>query len=260
MEQEVQPEQGAEVEAPVVETPETPEAETPVVETHEEEIKLPTPKKQTAQERINEITRKWREEQRETERLKRELAEKEKPAERSDRPKLENFQTQEQYEDALLEWNDNKRSKETAKERKQREEAELLAKFNEKAATLRQTYEDFDEVVENPVFSPIMRDALLRSDSGAMVSYFLGRPENRSLADKIRSLPDTLQVYELGKLETKLILASKTKTTTSAPAPIKPVGDGGGTAELDEEKMSDADWYKLEQKREYDKVKKKLGG
>jgi len=56
-----------------------------------------------------------------------------------------------------------------------------------------------------------MRDTLLRSEEGAMVSYYLGRPENRAITDRIRSLSPQEQVYELGKLEAQLIIAQKTK-------------------------------------------------
>jgi len=76
-------------------------------ETTEPEIVIPPPKKQTAQERINELTRKRREAEREAERLRELLEKKEKAPERmiTERPRLEEFATTEQYEDALLEWN-----------------------------------------------------------------------------------------------------------------------------------------------------------
>jgi hypothetical protein len=259
-EQEVTTPEGAE-EAAVQEIPaEETVAEPATPEPEVAEVVIPPPVKQTAQERINEITRKRREAEREVERLQKELAEKSKATAPSpDRPKIENFETQEAYEDALFNWRDSKKQNETLAEQRQREEAEALAKYRINAEKVRSVYEDFDEVVEQPVFSPTMREVLLNSDEGPMVSYFLGRPENQAITDKIRSMPERLQVYELGKLEAKLLLAQKTKKPTGAPAPISPVGATGGHT-IDESKLSDDEWFKLEKQRELEKIKKKYGG
>jgi len=239
-------------------TVETPEE----TETQPDEIVIPAPKKQSAQERINELTRKRHEAEREAERLRQELAEKSKPPvqQTSGRPKIEDFETQEAYEDALYDWKDGLKTKEREAVEKRKAEEAAIERFNEKAKKLKETYEDFDEIVEQPVFSPVMREVLLNSDEGAMVSYFLGRPENHGIAEKIRSLSPQSQIYELGKLETKLILAQKTKTSTSAPSPIKPVGMTGG-AVVDESKMSDAEWVAMDRKREAERrTKPKYGG
>ena len=258
-EQEVITPEGAE-EAVAQEIPAEVPVEPEIPEPEAEEVVIPPPVKQTAQERINEITRKRREAEREVERLQKQLAEKEKaPPPAADRPKIENFETQEAYEDALFNWRDSKKQNETLAEQRQREEAEALAKYRVNAEKVRSVYEDFDEVVEQPVFSPTMREVLLNSDEGPMVSYFLGRPENQAITDKIRALPERLQVYELGKLEAKLLLAQKTKKPTGAPAPISPVGATGGHT-IDESKLSDEEWFKLEKQREYEKIKKKYGG
>jgi len=91
------------------------------------------------------------------------------------------------------------------------------------------------------------------------VSYYLGRPENRAITDRIRSLSPQEQVYELGKLEAQLIIAQKTKKTTTAPEPIKPVGITG-KMDVDESKLSDDEWFALEEKRRLEKLKKKYGG
>ncbi len=245
---------------PITETTETNQETKPAVEVEQPEIVFPPPKKQTAQERINELTRKRREAEREAEQLRQKLAEKDKPqGQQTNRPRLENFETQELYEDALLDWKLGEiRQEETVKQR-QKDEEDAIAKFNEKAKQVKKVYEDFDEVVERPVFSPTMRDTLLRSEEGAMVSYFLGRPENEDIAYRIQSLPPQSQIYELGKLETKLILAQKTKTTTQAPPPVKPVGITGG-ATTDPSKMSINEWMEWDKQKTLEKIKSKSGG
>ena len=245
-----------------VATEEVKEVETPEVtevKEEKEEFFIPPPKKQTAQERINAVIKKQRDAEREVERLKRLVDANQAVSQVSTRPQVENFVTQEAYEDALFAWRDTGKSSEMQAIQRQRDEADAIAKFRTKAEKVKEIYEDFDEVVNNPVFTDTMRDVLLRSDDGAMVSYFLGRPENYEAAEKIRSLPETQQVYELGKLEAKLILAQKQKKPTGAPSPISPVGASGGKV-LDESNMSDQEWFELEKKREYEKIKKKYGG
>jgi hypothetical protein len=42
---------------------------------------------------------------------------------------------------------------------------------------------ELERIVEQPVFSPTMREVLLNSDDEAMVAYFLGREENRKVIE-----------------------------------------------------------------------------
>lgn len=237
-------------ETPAEEKPEEPKEET-VEETPEPEIQLPPPRKVTAQERINEITRKRREAEREVARLKKQLEEKQAQPQSSNRPRLENFETQEAYEDAVADWKYDQREA-------VRKEERALQEFKKKAAEFKKEYEDFDEVVEQPVYSRVMQEVIFKSDNGVMLAYYLGRPENREVADRINELSEIDQVYEMGKLEAKLLLAKKIKKTTTAPEPIKPVGTKG-SAVVDDSNLSDDEWFKREQQREMEKAKKKLG-
>jgi len=237
-----------------------------------EEVKvedtLPPPKKKTAQERIDEITRARREAEREAEYWRKVALEKETKdkiteppvtPQQPQRPVISQFETTEAYEDALLNWHETKKATETAVI-KQREEQEVnLRKFNIAAAEARKKYEDFDDVVEAPVFSQQMRESIFGSDVGPELAYFLGLPENRITADAIRAMPPQKQYYEMGKLETRLTLAQKTKKVTSAPAPINPVGISGGGVE-DDSKLTIEQWMAREKQREIDKWKKKYGG
>jgi len=218
------------------------------------------PKKKTAQERIDEITKARREAEREREYWKKVALERENREKEEDkktetlpdtdpRPKLEQFGSTEEYEDALLVWHDNRKQRQEQVRKQQEDQHAALQKFNKAADKMREQYEDFDEVIEAPVFSNEMRVILLNRDNGPAVAYHLGKPENRELADKIRSLPPQMQIYELGKLESKVLLAKETKKVTGAPPPIKPVGDTGGVPEIDESKLTDDEWYKLEKER-----------
>jgi hypothetical protein len=229
-----------------------------VVETKAEEVVEPPKPKKSAQERIDELTRKRRDAERDAEYWKAKALQKEPVPEAPvatsipKRPTLDQFENTEQYEDALFEWRDKKRDIETRSAKQAEEFNRDLRTFNENARKLREEHEDFDDVIEQPVFSPDMRKALLKSENGPVVAYHLGRPENRDLAERILALPVESQLYEIGKLESKLLLAQSTKKVTSAPPPIKPVGMGGGGEE--QEPTGDA-WYERERQRELERIK-----
>ncbi len=226
------------------------------------------PKKQTAQERIDAITKARREAEREKEYWKRVALEKdqkppEPPKPPADggmpRPALEQFQSQQEYEDALFGWYERRKESDRVAQERQKEESEGLKKFNKSAEKIRQEYEDFDDVVERPVFTPAMRAAILGIENGPVVAYHLGRPENQDIAERIRELPIERQFYEIGKLESQLILARSTKKVTTAPAPINPVGiTGGGAPEKPPDDIND--WMKWNRERELQKWKEKHGG
>ena len=253
--------------APEVETPKEETQEVPEVK--DEEVVIPPPKKQTAQERINAVIRKQREAEREAEHWKRLAEQKEQVAQTSTRPQMpqiENFTTQDDYnkalqtyEDAVYTWRRSAEQQQYQQQMEKVAETQAVSNFRQKAEKLREIYEDFDEVVEQPVFSPTMREVLLNSDEGAMVAYFLGREENRQVADKINSLPVKLQVYELGKLEERLKLAKKTQKPTGAPSPISPVGATGGK-KIDDSNLTDQEWFEIRKQEKIRKLKAKSGG
>ena len=246
------------------ETPAEEPTEEPVVE--EEFPIIEPPRKKTAQERIDEITRARREAEREREYWKKVALEKEQtPApvatpQGPARPTLDQFETTVEYEDALFEWRDRVRDLRAAEVTQRTEEETALRTFNQRAAKIRVENPDFDEVIESPVFSPEMRSVLLQSDNGPEVAYFLGKPENRDQAEKIRNLPASRQAYEIGKLESNLLLAKKTKKVPSAPVPINPVGMGGGGRQKDPSEMTTEEWMAWDKQRELDKIKRRLDG
>jgi len=232
----------------------------------EEEV-APLPPKQTAQERINEITRLRREAERRAERAEARLREKEglaqpkpqTPAQLPPRPTIDKFETTEMYEDALFEWRDQVQSAKAAVAEGERAEAEALRIFNENAKDFRKEHPDFDDVIENPVFTPNMRYAILQSENGPQVAYHLGLPKNKDIAEHIRRLTVERQLYEVGKLETQILIAKKTRKVPSAPAPIQPVGMSGVSGAKDPSKMTTAEWMEWDKQQELAKLKKQYG-
>lgn len=255
-EQVVTPPEGAEVVPPTEIVAEAPVVE-PVVESPEEKEK----RKQTAQERINEVTRLRREAEREAEYWKAKALQTEppkpKPAVSDGRPKVAEFGTVEEYEDALLNWHEGRRSRELTLAEERKRKQELFEQFEEKAKKARAEYDDFDDVINQPIFTDTMKEVLLSSEHGPDFTYFIAK--DSALANRIARMPAGRQAYELGKLETEYLIAKKTKKVTSAPEPITPIGATGSPSKIDESTLSDDEWFKREQKRRLDKLKPKGG-
>lgn len=230
-----------------------------------EPIEPVEPKKQTAQERIDEITKARREAERDAEYWKNLAISKEEsppikpvvPTETTGRPNQGNFETVEEYEDALIGWHDQKRSVAAGVVEQQKRQQEALKTFNDNAVEARKKYSNFDEVVNRPVFTDVMRSIVLTSKIGTDLAHHLGT--NTEIAKKIAQMPVEIQSYEMGKLEMKLKITQKTKTTTTAPDPITPVGDVSALS-ADESKMNDEDWFKMDQARRKEKIQQKYKG
>lgn len=245
---------------PVEEEPgesEEPAGEEP--EQSPEPVEAKPTQKKTAQERINEITRKRREAEREAEYWRQKALEKEteeQPKIPNGRPLQSNFDTVEEYEDALIEWHDQRKADKIKVAEEAKARNEMVKKFNDSAKEMRAAHDDFDEVIEAPIFTDTMRKTIFAMDTGPMVAYHLG--SNPDIADTIKTLSPERQIYEIYKLETSLKLAQKKKTTTSAPEPITPVGDTGGM-EISPDKMSIDEWMAWDKKRQLEKIKHRIG-
>lgn len=115
-------------------------------------------------------------------------------------------------------------------------------------------YDDGADVVEHFMqgveLSNIALEAIIESDLGGELAYFLGKNEKE--AERISKLNPARQASEIGKLEAKLA-SQPTKKASSAPAPINPVsGKGGGDAGLSDE-LSTSEWIKRRSKEVHGK-------
>jgi|GEM_PF-2645719 len=235
------------------------------------------PRKQTAQERIDEITYRMREQERQTEywknlamqQVQETTPAKAAPPVAQDRPQIENFETSQAYEDALFEWRDKEKEKEISAKREQEDAIVAGRRFAENAEKFKVEHPDFDMVIQSPVFTYVMRQAIFDSDEGATLAYNLGLPENRAIVNKIATLSPQQQLRELGKFEANMILKKESKKTTAAPPPIIPLSPSGASSEV--KNLSDikdngndaSEFMKAYQAREIEKIKKRraaLGG
>lgn len=171
-------------------------------------------------------------------------------AQPSEAPKLEQFQSIEEYLDALTDFKASQKiekisSERQAKEnqtRQQQEAAKLHEGYVKQTEQARQAYDDFDDVVQDPdlPISKAMAEAIMRSNNGADVAYYLGK--NPAEAARLANLDPFSAAVEIGRIAATVVRPQPRKTS-NAPPPIQPVG-ARATPVTDPDKMSTEDWLK----------------
>lgn len=153
------------------------------------------------------------------------------------RPNPDDFETHEDFVDALTDWKIGEREKErevAAKHTQIKSEYQgRVESFRGKVETFAKSHEDFNDVLEEVDDIPMsmgVQEALLDSEVGADVMYELAK--NRKEYERINSLGVSAAAREIGRLEERIQSRKKAKqeaktTTTSAPNPLTPVGKGG---------------------------------
>ena len=165
-------------------------------------------------------------------------------------PTLDQFDNFEDYMSARVAFEAEK-VVETRLSRVQQAEAErkaqeahhrVLTSWQDKQAAAADKYADFEEVVggsDAPV-TPEMRQAIVESDAGADIAYYLAQhPEE---AKRIAQLSPIRQIAEIGKLELKAS-APVVKRPTATPPPVSPIG-AKAKAEKDPSQMTDLEFAK----------------
>lgn len=244
-------------------------AETEVVEESEsstEEVQAEeTPKAKGVQKRLDELTRNWREEQRRAQKLEQMLEqvisrpqeqkpEPVAPAQPQGEPKLEQFQTYEEYVSALADYKADQKLRQFEEQIRQREQQTQqqakLQEFQGRLQAAKTEMPDFDEVALNPSLpvSDTMAELIREMDDGPRVLYALGKSPD--VAARIASLPPTLAAVELGRFAVKASLPQP-KTVTNAPPPVNPLSGGMGSKTADPDKMTADEWLKWRNQQLY---------
>lgn len=154
-------------------------------------------------------------------------------------PQEETFESHKDYVKALAKWTyeqekaqDQQKSKEAqAKDAYQsqiKQHNERVAKHKESSPEYQQVVEEFIEEHGDVRFSPGLQQAVFDSELGpAIIEQLLRAPDEFK---RINELTPLAAAREIGKIEARLDVKSsskkETKTTTNAPAPLKPVGGG----------------------------------
>ena len=161
------------------------------------------------------------------------------------RPKLEDFEDQASYIEAVADWKLEQKEKqkaEAASKDKERSEFESKVKsFSDKAKEFGKSVDDYEDTILDVDHIPLSRDfesALLDSEIGPQVLYELAK--NPAEFAKVNSMPRSSIDRMIGRLEEKL---TQTKTT-KAPPPPKPVGAKGSGSLKKPEDMDFAEYKK----------------
>lgn len=230
-----------------VETDESAGAE---VEVEEEKVEEPVkPEKSKVQRRIDRLTKKAREAEERAEQLQKELKERQ-GGDPQGPPSEEQFETYDEYTDALAEYKaEQKLSSLRAEEHQRAADNARIAAQHKLQAQLdvgRSKHEDFDEVALKPPMEggPIVTETMLHAmQEGEImddVAYYLGKHTEE--AAQIANMPHIAQVRAIAMLEMKLQTPKPApKKVTKSPKPIKPVGSSA-KIEKSVSDMTDAEY------------------
>jgi hypothetical protein len=244
----------------------------------DEEDEAPAPKQKVSKfkRRIEKVVGPIK---RENEELKRRLEalekggkkEDDKPApEANPRPKKADFKTDEEYEDALLQWGVTKATTEDkAKDAVKKQQTKLnenLKSYQAAVEEFKDTHDDWDEVVDRDdiPMHPGVQLTIMNPDAipnPAQVIYYLGKhPEYaRKLAEKdveaaiaeVGRLSDRLLKTESGSAGSATGRSEKPKPKHRAPSPIRPVSTAATSSTLtsaDAAKKRDYKAFKVAQR------------
>ena len=174
------------------------------------------------------------------------------------KPKLENFKTYEEFNEALVDWKIAQRD--AAKDQHQTATT-LEGRYNQSVEITKAAHPDYDEVMNenadvvidtNPQRVADIKQAIYEMDNGSEVVYHLAK--NPEIVEDLKRMSIHRAIAELGRISASLDVSSAPapkKTRSAAPAPITPVSGATATTPGDPSKMSPAEYRKWrEQTRE----------
>ena len=212
------------------------EVEAKEAEKEHDESSLP----EGVKKRIDKVTRQKYEAIAEANRLKAEIeALKAQSAPKQTEPQMQDFDTFEDYTNALAEYKYNQKTQAQAQQYNQQAQAQKVAQeWQSKVEKVRSVAPDFDAVFNNVAsieFAPMALEAVAEHPKGAEIAYMLGKDVGE--AYRIAALPPYQQLMAIGEVAARANLP-KPKTVSTAPAPVKPVSGGASNsappADMDE--------------------------
>jgi len=164
-------------------------------------------------------------------------------------PQPDDFDKYEDYIKALVSWQRQQEKIKEEEEKARQEERQLLGEamqsFEERAQSIREQNPDFDEVINQPIFTPLLSKYIyLSGEQAPQIAYHLGK--NKALAAKLRALHPDLLPIEIGKLGAQL--SSSKKVVSSAPTPITPVSGETATEKTPLHELSMEEYAKRRNK------------
>lgn len=189
----------------------------------------------------------------------------------TDQPKQSDFQTVEEYVDALADYKVELKIKQREEADKQRTADEKARQIqNEFAAKLdiaQKKYPDFHEVTESADFEtpPHITQYLLEGGNGAELGYHLSKMfrDDPTELNRILNLPPIKAIAELGKLEARITevktearieskpeVKAEERPLSKAPQPITPIVGNGAGIQKDPSQMTFRELREYERNRE----------
>ena len=222
----VEPIEAEKVETEVESESEPKEVEAKEAEKEPDESSLP----EGVKKRIDKVTRQKYEAIAEANRLKAEIeALKAQSAPKQTEPQMQDFDTFDEYTNALAEYKYNQKTQAQAQQYNQQAQAQKVAQeWQSKVEKVRSVIPDFDDVfnnVANIEFAPMAIEAVAQHPKGAGIAYMLGKDVGE--AYRIAALPPVQQLIAIGEIAARLNVP-KPKTVSTAPTPVKPVGSSSG--------------------------------
>lgn len=182
-------------------------------------------------------------------------------------PKQADYENYEDYIDARVAYRADQvveqrlqtARQDSQKAQQARTQRDLEQAYHQRVDEARDQYEDFDEVAysDDVQITAVMRDALVESEFGPHVQYYLG--DNPDEAAKIAALSPTAQIRAIGRLETRFANKAEEKSeageaetgaparkTTSAPPPVKAFGGKKASGNVHPDKLDINEWMKRE--------------
>jgi hypothetical protein len=161
-----------------------------------------------------------------------------KEAQNEGRPNSSEFETHEDYVEAVADWKyEQRKSAEEAKARESQLKTDYqkqlgshqarVGEFAKKTPDFQDVIDDFNEEHADFKLSTALEEVIITSDMGPAVLYDLAK--NKAELDRINALGFAAVGREIGKIEARLEKSSEpteTKKQTKTPPPLKPLGNG----------------------------------
>jgi hypothetical protein len=170
------------------------------------------------------------------------------------KPKLEQFEKVEDYVEAVADWKLQTHQQNQIRQANEQKVVQIQRQIEEKSQRAYDLaeqnpefdQEEFDALLTRPDLSGEMAFAIMDSDIAPKLMVYLQK--NPVEIDRIAKLSPARQAAEIGKMESKLSVVEKVKPS-SAPAPIKPVGNRGGAASGNPAEMTQAQYEAMRAKQ-----------
>jgi hypothetical protein len=180
-------------------------------------------------------------------------------------------ETQEEYEDDLMDWRDERNAIEYAKSEQTRKANEVLTTYNDRVEEFKATHEDFADVVGKNIEIPQgVQMAILEMENGPEVAYFLGlHPE---VCRDLLKMSQPKAILEIAKMSARLEEPAKkdegqnqegnksgpdrNPVVSRAPAPIKPLTGHAVKSTVSLDQLDYAEYRRIRDKQEKERFRR----